>query len=436
MLEFTSRYLGTDAKGTRTFFVISLSSCIYWFLSIKGVIYEPFRQALGVTNAQLGFLLGVAGFVQVFGYLALGWIQDFLNIRKVIAFDLIGYGLIAMSLAVASHLPLWYLTIAFACFGLFGEALYWPTIQKSTRGLSDGVHQAALFSVQEAMRGAMGLFANMITLLLLMISLTPIAGARTAMVCYALLMIVFSVVVLHGIPDDFLHERRLASRRDQSAVVTQHQTSGVTLVFNALHMPIVWTTGLATMCGYTTYIAATTYTLPLLQQSFGLSDTQAAVYGLVNTGILPIVAALVSGRIAKQFTDSPRWMSLLFVACATCSIPLIVIPKHDSWLVVCMIVTCVLALICYATRAVYYVPIGEYGVPNDQAATVMSVASFLGYMPSFFAYPMFGTIIDRSITSATAYRIIFLIILLTSCAGAGFSVLGHRLIQRKQSRFS
>ena len=167
MLEFTSKYLGTDAKGTRTFFVISLSSCIYWFLSIKGVIYEPFRQALGVTNAQLGFLLGVAGFVQVFGYLALGWVQDSLNIRKVIAFDLIGYGLIAMSLAVATNLPLWYLTIAFACFGLFGEALYWPTIQKSTRGLSDGVHQAALFSVQEAMRGAMGLFANMITLLLL-----------------------------------------------------------------------------------------------------------------------------------------------------------------------------------------------------------------------------------------------------------------------------
>ncbi|KAB8289077.1 Major Facilitator Superfamily [Bifidobacterium ramosum] len=431
MLEFTSRYLGTDARGTRTFFVISLSSCIYWFLSIKGVIYEPFRQALGVTNTQLGFLLGVTGFVQVFGYLLLGWIQDFLVIRKVIAFDLVAYGLIAMSLAVATDLPFWYLVIAFACFGLFGEALYWPTIQKSTRGLSDGVHQAALFSTQEAMRGVMGLFANMVTLVLFTVSLSPVTGARTAMTCYALLMMVFSVIVLRNIPEDFLHDDRHDAARATRGSGDVRRT-GLAAIVGALRLPIVWTTGLATMAGYTAYIAATTYTLPLLQQTFGLSDTQAAVYGLINTGIFPVVSALASGAVAKRFADSPRWMVVLFLACAVCALPLALLPKRPGWFAACTVVTCLLALTCYAIRAVYYVPIGEYGVPNDQSATVMSVTSFLGYMPSFFAYPLFGAIIDGSATGADAYRTVFVIILLSSLAGAGFSLCGHRLIAAKR----
>lgn len=161
-----AHYLGTDRKGVRIFLTISLSACVYWFLSIKTVVYEPFRQALDVTNTQLGVLLSITGFVQVFGYVALGWLQDSLQIRKVIAVDLVAYALLALTLAVLPDLPFWWLCCVFAGFGLFGEALYWPTIQKATRGLSGPAHQAALFSTQEALRGAMGLAANFVTLTL------------------------------------------------------------------------------------------------------------------------------------------------------------------------------------------------------------------------------------------------------------------------------
>ncbi|MBL3896065.1 hypothetical protein [Bifidobacterium longum] len=119
-----AHYLGTDRKGVRIFLTISLSACVYWFLSIKTVVYEPFRQALDVTNTQLGVLLSITGFVQVFGYVALGWLQDSLQIRKVIAVDLVAYALLALTLAVLPDLPFWWLCCVFAGFGLFGEALY------------------------------------------------------------------------------------------------------------------------------------------------------------------------------------------------------------------------------------------------------------------------------------------------------------------------
>ena len=118
--------------------------------------YEPFRAALGVTNTELGTLLGITGFVQVFGYITLGWLQDMLQIRGIIMIDLIVYALLALSLALLPTPPFWWLCVVFAGFGLFGEALYWPTVQKATRGMSGPTHQAALFSTQEALRGAMG----------------------------------------------------------------------------------------------------------------------------------------------------------------------------------------------------------------------------------------------------------------------------------------
>lgn len=104
-----AHYLGTDRKGVRIFLTISLSACVYWFLSIKTVVYEPFRQALDVTNTQLGVLLSITGFVQVFGYVVLGWLQDSLQIRKVIAVDLVAYALLALTLAVLPDLPFWWL---------------------------------------------------------------------------------------------------------------------------------------------------------------------------------------------------------------------------------------------------------------------------------------------------------------------------------------
>lgn len=111
MIAALTRYLGVTPKTLRIFLTISLSACIYWFLSIKTVTYEPFRAALGVTNTELGTLLGITGFVQVFGYITLGWLQDMLQIRGIIMIDLIVYALLALSLALLPTPPFWWLNI-------------------------------------------------------------------------------------------------------------------------------------------------------------------------------------------------------------------------------------------------------------------------------------------------------------------------------------
>lgn len=199
-MKWLLNYLGMSRKSFGIFLVITLSTCIYWFSSIKSVIYEPFRQALGVSNAQLGFLLGLIGFVQIFGYALLGWLQDLLPIRKLIAVDLWGYGTFALILGLVPHLPYWFLVLAFVAFGFFGDAIYWPTIQKSTKGLATEKTQAAAFSTQECIRSAIGLVLNACTLGLFTLGGSKIFGARIAMCAYPIFMMLFSFVVLRFIP--------------------------------------------------------------------------------------------------------------------------------------------------------------------------------------------------------------------------------------------
>ena len=426
MIAALTRYLGVTPKTLRIFLTFSLSACIYWFLSIKTVTYEPFRAALGVTNTELGTLLGITGFVQVFGYITLGWLQDMLQIRGIIMIDLIVYALLALSLALLPTPPFWWLCVVFAGFGLFGEALYWPTVQKATRGMSGPTHQAALFSTQEALRGAMGFIANLVTLLLFVTFGSQVIGVRMAMICYPLVMVALAYVVFHNVPTDFLQKTP-----EMHEVATKRPRTSPGIVLTTLRSPIVWTTGLAAFAGYTAYIAVTTYALVLFQSTFSINDTYIAALGMINTGILPVVAALLSGWIARRFRSSSQWMTVLFVAAATLSFAVIPLSGSDTPYAG-LIATGFLALCCYAIRAVYFVPIGEYDIDDAHAATVMSVASFLGYLPSFLAYPIFGTIIDAASNGHSAQRTIFLVLGIVCIIGMLISVAGHLLIEQRR----
>lgn len=426
MIAALTRYLGVTPKTLRIFLTISLSACIYWFLSIKTVTYEPFRAALGVTNTELGTLLGITGFVQVFGYITLGWLQDMLQIRGIIMIDLIVYALLALSLALLPTPPFWWLCVVFAGFGLFGEALYWPTVQKATRGMSGPTHQAALFSTQEALRGAMGFIANLVTLLLFVTFGSQVIGVRMTMICYPLVMVALAYVVFHNVPADFLQKTP-----EMHEVATKRPRTSPGIVLTTLRSPIVWTTGLAAFAGYTAYIAVTTYALVLFQSTFSINDTYIAALGMINTGILPVVAALLSGWIARRFRSSSQWMTVLFVAAATLSFAVIPLSGSDTPYAG-LIATGFLALCCYAIRAVYFVPIGEYDIDDAHAATVMSVASFLGYLPSFLAYPIFGTIIDAASNGHSAQRTIFLVLGIVCIIGMLISVAGHLLIEQRR----
>ena len=58
--------LGFDKRTMMRFLLVILNSqLIYAFTAIRSVLYDPFLEALGVTNTQFGVLMGFIGFITV-----------------------------------------------------------------------------------------------------------------------------------------------------------------------------------------------------------------------------------------------------------------------------------------------------------------------------------------------------------------------------------
>lgn len=88
---------------------------------------------------------------------------------------------------------------------------------------------------------------------------------------------------------------------------------------------------------------------------------------------------------------------------------------------------------CYLIRGVYYAPIGEMGVPKEISAAAMAVAGCIGYSPSFWAYPLFGFLIDH-FPAEKAYSLIFIIMIIFSVTGIVLTTLiGRKIIAKRQN---
>ncbi|WP_099332396.1 MFS transporter [Actinomyces minihominis] len=428
MKEKFLRYLGMNKLSFTVFLTVTFSTSIYWWGSIRGVLYEPFREALGVSNTQLGFLLGLVGFVQIFGYVLLGWLQDLIPIRKMIAIDMVGYGIFALIASLVPDLPFWYLVITFIAFGLFGDAIYWPTVQKATRGTASDATQAASFSTQEAIRSVNGLIINSLTLGLFFIGGSSVFGVRLAMTFYSVFMILYSLVVLKLIPNDFLQSTILQKKEKTN------KKEALLMLAKAAKLPIVWTTGFGAAGGYLVFVAANTYFLPIIQSTFGLSSGVMGFFGILNIGVMAIIASPLSGMMASwKFKSSAQWMAVVFAVIGLLCVLMLVIPRGDGYMFVVIGVALLISLCCYAVRAVYYAPIGEYGVSRGISATAMSLASAIGYSPAFFGYLIFGALLDNYSTE-DAYSRMFIIMGVFCLVSVLVNILGAYLIKRNGGR--
>ena len=69
-------------------------------------------------------------------------------------------------------------------------------------------------------------------------------------------------------------------------------------------------------------------------------------------------------------------------------------PRDSKYVLPMMALLLVISVFSGMVRSVYYAPIGEMGVPAEISAAAMAVAACIGYSPSFWAYPLYGSMID------------------------------------------
>src|SRR5699024_8544568 len=81
------------------FFMGAGYSLVYALPFIQYMFYEPMRQALGATNAQLGTLIMLFGLGNIFGAPIGGWVADKFNHKTVYMVSLIANSLLCFFFA-------------------------------------------------------------------------------------------------------------------------------------------------------------------------------------------------------------------------------------------------------------------------------------------------------------------------------------------------
>ena len=51
--------------------------------------------------------------------------------------------------------------------------------------------------------------------------------------------------------------------------------------------------------------------------------------------------------------------------------------------------------IIFSQRAIFFAPMDEIGTPREFAGSAMTVGCIVGYMPSMFAYALYGSFLDN-----------------------------------------
>ncbi len=389
------------------FFTVVISGQMIYaaFEAFKGSFYNPLREVLGVNNTEFGLLFSLLG-IATFFYVPAGWLNNRFSPRDLLISGLILRVVGLLYMVLFTDLSLILLILIAALWG-FVDSFFWPAVLNGTRLFSSEEKQGTAFGFLESFRRLTELIMNAFALYIYTAMGSTNEAMRTIMGIYMVLTILWIFLVYKYVPKLELLRGKTSNEKNKEAFIG---------LLTALKRPEVWLAGIIAMTTYTLYIDLI-YTVPYMQAIYGLSDGQAAIFGLVNASAMGVLGGLISGFVADYVFKSPTKMILTSMFLVFITLVLILIlPETASMLTINIILLFLFSLAIFLVRAVFFAPVGEANIPREINGSAMSIVSFLAYSPVLWAYTLNGYIIDNN-EASKAYSMIFTI-------GVSFAVVG------------
>lgn len=416
--------LNLDKKVLMQFLITCIGSeAIYYMYAIKNVLYTPYREMLGLTNTQLGFVLSMMGLVAFFGGIPSAWVLNRFPARDLMSFNLIVTGLTGFYL-VSGAVTYAGMLVVGVIWGFSMEAFYWGAVTKSIRCLADEDKQGIAFGSMEFTRGLVNFILNTIATGIFVYFGEKTWGVRVALGGAAAFLIVMGILTYLFIPkEEFLKSETSSGKNKESF-------QGV---IKCLKIPQLWLIGFMGMGVYATYLGCS-YFLPFLEDVMAVPVALVAVFGIASSNWVRMASGPISGFIGnKHFKSSASLMRILFLVGMLVLAAIIVVPKQKSMVWPITILLIVLQIIVYMLRGIYYAPVGESGIPKEVSGSAMAVAILLIQSPMLWAFAAYGSIIDKY-EANKAYTIIFTIMLCLYGVGFIASSILCRMVKKKGLR--
>ncbi|MFC2659999.1 MAG: MFS transporter [Actinomyces sp.] len=397
------------------------------FEAFKGALMIPLQEMLGISQIQFGLLMTYVG-LALFFYLPAGWINNRFRVRTIILCSL-GWRLVTYLVLFLLDPPFG-LMAAIAVTWAIVDAIVWPAVANGVcvlaadedqkgRGLAMGLLESIRRFVEFALNGIV-----IVVLMFLPDATTTVM--RVFAIAYTLLIVPMMIAVVRYVPDT-----RIATQARAS-----HSVAALKGLLHVLSRPRIWLAGIAAMTVYWADINLMYVSAPYLQQVFHVSTAMSGAFGLLNTGLVAIVAGVVSGIVSDYvFKSSTRMMAVaLGCVAVTCGLVLL-LPVTRVMIIPILVLLIVVALATFLGKSVILAPIGELELPEEIAGSAMAVGSFLAYASILWGYNLNGYLLDSHASDpAAGYRIIFMITAGVTVIGCATAVILDRVNRRAAMR--
>jgi MFS family permease len=416
-----------DLSSGRRWFLLALasmgSSIIYAPAYLKAVFYDPLREALGVTNTQLGAVFSAYAITALICYLPSGILADKIRMRTLSTVGFVSTGLLTLVYAMLPSLTVLY--AVFILMGITTILIWWGVRYKLVRLVSKEDEYPKRIGISYGIYGVAGLVIGLISTWIVA-AVGDDLNLGVSIYLYFLAGIIIALGVL-----SWLFIPKFAGE------IKGGSTFSLAEFVRALRDPVVWIAAVSLFFVYFFYTGAT-YTTPYMTGVLGVSLAAATVVANIRNYGITLLSGPAFGWIANKTKPSVVIAagSVLFIVALGA---MMVLPHTAGVVVVACTLVVLLGFIANGAFGVVSAQLTEGKVPLTYFGAATGLLSIIGFLPDTFSSTWFGSILDAQTdadgnVAAGAYQQIFGI-LIGSAVLAAVSSLGLYLyLRRSRSR--
>ena len=392
---------------------------IYILPYLSSYFYIPMKDAMHLSNMQIGLMGSALGFTSMVFYWPGGWMADRFSPRKLIAFSMIANGLLGFWLAT---IPSFKVLLAIQLLmGVFLTLTYWSALIKMVRQLAPPDKQGRYFGILEGGRNLTGALVVAAGLFLFDWLGSNVNGLRWTIFLFSAVMLAIGALSWYCLPETTITSATAADEEGKMPLLTA--------IGRVTRIPAVWLAMLIILCAYVTSVGIT-YLTPYATDVY----KQSVVFGgmlftmMMWTGIF---ASPIAGFIADRWTTS-RTIAWLLLGLVLCWSLFAIVPGGRHLLVLLLLNSIVIGFVIYALRGIYYALLEEGAIPLALTGTATGLISMVAYTPDVFVPALAGHLLDRYATGGVSYRYLFMILAFFSIAGVVLTMLFRSHIRAKR----
>jgi sugar phosphate permease len=288
------------------------AAVIYLLPYSTEVYYKPLQDALGISNAEIGWLMSTLGIVNMLGYFPGGWLADRFSPRRLLTVSLITTGALGFYFSTFPSYAM--CVVVYAGWSLSSIFTFWAALIRATRDWGGESEQGWAFGILEGGRGVIRLGLASLGVVVLGLFADEVAGFSAVVLTYSALDIALGVAVWFALAaepaaDEADSETETDSGSAASPVVEadseEVEPAGPVpdnRVLAVLRMPVTWLIATVIFASYATYLGSFYFT-PYATDAFGLGVVTAGYLASGKMIARPLSAA-GAGFLADRFRAS------------------------------------------------------------------------------------------------------------------------------------